>query len=272
VAATAQDDPIGAANLQPIRGVGGKPNGSAVIRFSKPRPLLSEGRYRALLRNADWAWTKRYKRNQAKFVFDPPLDYDGPTYPGNLCALFPLGGKEGQPYASTGSKFYALWCETNGSAPTLPALTKAALKEMFEGRIFEIEVETVKRSSKAKQDEQDLAPELWYSVVRRFRLTSLSQKQPAQPRQPAQPVQPVQPGQPGNHPNPLTLEPIQPVNQATTKPPRFPRAREVDFGVTQSGSTTPGGTDEPTSNSVPRSQTCYVHGSKAVWWTRGADI
>ena len=123
-----------------------KPNGAAVIRFGKPRPLLPDGTYHAVCIGADWAWTKRYKRNQAKFVFAPPLDYHGPTYPGDLCALYPLAGKEGQPYAAPGSKFYQLWSQSNGSTPTCPELTKASLRQMFEGRVCAVEVETVKRS------------------------------------------------------------------------------------------------------------------------------
>jgi hypothetical protein len=206
-----------AANMQLVRPATSKPNDSAVIRFGRPRPLLPEGTYHAVLRSADWAWTRRDQRNQARFLFDPPLDYDGPTYPGDLCALYPLSGEEGQPYASPGSKFYALWSQTNGSAPALAALTKAALKEMFEGHVFEIEVGTVKRSWKAKKDEQDLPPELWYSVVRKFRLASVSQEEPVQPRQP---VQPSQPGNQGNQPNLLTLEPEnKPCNQPTIPVP-----------------------------------------------------
>jgi hypothetical protein len=224
------------------------------IRFGKPRPLLPAGRYHAVCTNADWDWTQRFKRNQAKFVFDQPIDYDGPMYPGDLCALYPLAGTEGHPYASTGSKFYKLWCETNGSSPTLPELSKAALKQMFEGRVFEIDVDTVKRSWKAKQDEQDLLPQLWYSIVREFRLSSLSGRQPVQPAQPVQPCEPPQPANQDNHPNPLTLKPLEPVNQVTSKPPRFPEEFENEVsGATQSGSITPGGIEKPTSNSVPRS-------------------
>ncbi len=233
------------------------------IRFGKPRPLLPEGRYHAVCTNADWDWTQRYKRNQAKFVFDQPIDYDGAVYPGDLCALYPLAGTEGHPYASTGSKFYKLWCETNGSTPTLPELSKSALKQMFEGRIFEIEVETVKRSWKAKKDEQDLPPELQYSIVREFRLSSLSDKQPVQPSQPVQPCEPSQPDNQANHPNPLTLKPEKkPCNQLTSKPPRFPEdsMNEVS-GETHAASTTPGGTEKQTSDSVPRSLDEKVRGS-----------
>lgn len=237
-----------------------KPNGAAGIRFGKPRPLLPEGSYHAVCRHADWDWTQRYKRNQAKFVFDQPIDYEGPVYPGDLCALFPLAGKEGHPYASTGSKFYELWCHTNGSTPTLPELSKAALKQMFEGRVFEIEVETVKRNWKAKKGEPDLDQALWYSVVRKFRLASLSDKQPVQPSQPVEPCQPSQPVNQGNHHNPLTLKPEKkPCNQLTSKPPRFPEgfANELS-GETHAASTTPGGAEKPTSNSVPRSKICHV--------------
>jgi hypothetical protein len=242
------------------------------IRFGKPRPLLPEGTYHAVCTNADWDWTQRYKRNQAKFVFDQPIDYDGAVYPGNLCALYPLAGTEGHPYASTGSKFYKLWCETNGSTPTLPELNKVALKQMFEGRIFEIRVETVKRSWKAKKDEQDLPPELWYSLVREFRLSSLSGRQPVQPSQPAN--QDNHDNQ-GNHDNPLTHKPLEPCNQLTSKPPRFPEdsMNEVS-GETHAASTTPGGIEKPTSNSVPRSQDkrCYVHGAKTTWWLRDEKL
>jgi hypothetical protein len=254
----------------------------AGIRFGKPRPLLPAGRYHAVCTNADWDWTQRYKRNQAKFVFDQPIDYDGPMYPGDLVALYPLAGTEGHAYASTGSKFYKLWCETNGSTPTLPELSKAALKQMFEGRVFEIDVETVKRSWKAKKDEQDLPESLWYSLVREFRLSSLSHKQPVQPSQPAN-----QDNQ-GNHPNPpnlLTLKPLEPCNQVTSKPSRFPETggngcsgshgcTEVS-GETHAGSTIPGGTEKPTSNSVPRSQelsACLKCGSHALYREKDGTV
>jgi hypothetical protein len=233
----------------------------AVIRFGKPRPLLPERKYHAVCTNADWGWTQRYKRNQAKFVFDQPINYQGPVYPGDLVALYPLGGKEGQPYASPGSKFYELWSQTNGSTPTLPELSKAALKQMFEGRVFEIEVETVKRSWKARKGQQDLAPELWYSVVRKFWPASPSDEQPVQPPQPVQPCQPV---------NLLTLKPEKkPCNQLTSKPSRFPEAPMNEFsGETHAASTTPGGAEKPTSNSVPRSQklpSCPACGSYRMY-------
>lgn len=252
-----------------------KSNGTAVIRFGKPRPMIPERKYRAVCRNADWDWTQRYKRNQAKFVFDQPIDYYGPMYPGDLCALYPLGGKEGQPYASPGSKFYKLWCQANGSTPTLPELSKAALKQMFEGRVFEIEVETVKRSwNAAKKKEEDLPVELWYSVVRNvFRPTSLTDEQPSQPSQPVQPCEPSQPANHENHHNHLTLKPYKkPCNQLTSKPPRFPDGLLNEFsGETHAASSTPGGTEKLTSNSVPRSQKCDIHKSEATWWKRGED-
>ncbi len=247
-----------------------KPNGAAGIRFGKPRPLIPDGTYHAVCVNADWDWTKRYKRNQAKFVFAPPLDYDGPAYPGDLCALYPLAGRENYPYAAPGGKFYALWTGANGATPAFPELSKAALKQMFEGSLCEIKVETVKRSWKAKKDEQDLPPELQYSVVREFRLTPLSQKQPVQPGQPVQPSQPCEPGQPPQPPNLITCKPLnKPVNQLTSKPPRFPEdlAREVS-GAAQSASNTPGGAEKQTSDSAPRSQRCYVHGINTTWWFR----
>ncbi len=257
-----------------------KPNGAAVIRFGKPRPLLPDGVYHAVCTSADWDWTKRYKRNQAKFLFAPPLDYDGPAYPGDLCALYPLAGRENYPYAAPGGKFYALWTGANGSTPAFPELSKAALKQMFEGSLCEIKVETVKRSWKAKKDEQDLPPELQYSVVREFRLAPLSRKQPAQPGQPVQPPQPAQPREPGQPPQPpnlTTCKPInKPCNQVTSKPPRFPEelGDEVS-GATHAGSNTPGGTEKQISDSVPRSRTlpsCLACGSYAMYREKDGSL
>jgi len=229
---------------------GSKPNGGAVIRLGKPRPVLPDGIYRAICTDADWAWTKRFKRNQVKFAFDTPLDYTGAKYAGELCAFCALGGEEGEPYASPGGKFYALWTQANGGAPTLPALTKSALKEMFETRLFEVEVETVKGSWKrANKDDEDLPPELWYSVVRKFRLAPL----------PSQPGQPSQPGNHDNHPNHLTFQPVnKPHNQATSttsQPTRFPNGDSALIlgGDSHRQQHYPGGADEITVDSVPRS-------------------
>jgi hypothetical protein len=234
-------------------------NNGETILFGKPRPLLPDGKYHSVLVSADWAWTKRYKRNQAKFVFDSPLDYYGPAYSGDLCALCPLAGKEGEPYAAPGGRFYELWSHINGCAPMHPALTKASLKQMFEGRIFQITVKTVKRSWKAKKNEQDLPSELWYSIVETFRLDPGFQ----------QPAQPSQPGNQDNHHNPLTSKPEEkPCNQITSKPPSFPQcAREEVSGVNHADSSALGGTDA-TTHSVPRSQTCYVHKASTTWWRR----
>jgi hypothetical protein len=81
-----------------------------VIRLGTPRPLLEpEGTYHATCLEVGWAWTRRFKRNQMRFVFDSPLDYYGPTYPGKLCAFCPLGREPGKPYAACGGKFFQLW-------------------------------------------------------------------------------------------------------------------------------------------------------------------
>jgi hypothetical protein len=184
---------------------------------------------------------------------------------GELCAFCALGGEEGDPYASPGGKFYALWTQANGAAPTLPALTKPALKEMFENRLFEVEVETVKGSWKrAKKDDEDLPPELWYSVVRKFRLAPLL----------TQPGQPSQSSNHANHPNHLTFQPVnKPHNQATSttsQPTRFPEAASdlILGGDSHRHYHYPGGADEITVDSVPRSLNCSVHGVHGDWWLR----
>jgi hypothetical protein len=106
-----------------------------------------------------------------RFVFDPPVDYWGPTYVGDLCAFCPLGNEQNRPFAASGGKFFLLWQQATG-ALTRPTLTTEELQQVFVGRLFEIEVTLVKVDRK----QRDLPQSQWYSIVRRLSLASQDAK------------------------------------------------------------------------------------------------
>src|SRR3974390_2790568 len=91
------------------------------IRLAEPRPLLDEGEYLAICREASYAWARQWKKWMARFVLEP-LDYKGRPYVGKLCAFLSLGGNPEQPYAGPNSKFRELLAEINGAQPSRPLL------------------------------------------------------------------------------------------------------------------------------------------------------
>jgi hypothetical protein len=224
---------------------------AAVITFGTPRPLLKPGTYLAECTEADWAWSRRWKKNQARFKFAVPVDYTGRAYAGDLCCFLGLGTKQDAPYAPAGGKFYALWCAANGDGPTSPTLSKENLRELFVGQLFQIEVETVVK-----------APRPDYSVVRSFQLATeiKDARTPEHSNTPtALPT------------NLLTLKQRQQHLNTSTPSPQsnslHVKNEDFSLGSSHVQHTHYPGEGAGTIVSVPF-PICYVHGNQAFWWYR----
>lgn len=90
-------------------------------------------------------WSRRWREWVAILKMDP-LDYAGKPYVGRLCKSFNLGQDPKRPHAGAGSQFRKTWVEVNGAQPTNAETTLA----VFVGRIFEIEVSTVRMNREQK--------------------------------------------------------------------------------------------------------------------------
>jgi hypothetical protein len=230
---------------------------AAVITFGTPRPFLEPGTYLAECTGADWAWSRRWKKTLAQFKFGVPIDYTGRSYVGDLCAFVGLGTKQDAPYAPTGGKFYAVWCDANGDGPTAPTLSKENLRELFVGRLFEIGVETVKK-----------APRPDYSVVRTFRVATENTRTREHANTPTRehPNLPTR-----QHSNNLTLKETQQHLDTSTPSPQD-RTRPVESEDSSLGSSYLQHTHYPGEGAVAIAPvpfpSCFVHGNDTSWWHR----
>jgi hypothetical protein len=127
------------------------------ITLSEPFPLLDPGQYVAVCAEATFAWARQRKKWIARLVLEPQ-NYQGRPYTGRLCAFLGLGKNPEHPYAGPQSRFRQLFVEVNGEQPTGANVGM----EIFVGRHYEIEVETVKQD----RDGKSRGAEHWYSIVR----------------------------------------------------------------------------------------------------------
>jgi hypothetical protein len=127
------------------------------ITLSEPFPLLDPGQYVARCSEASYAWARQWKKWMARLVLEPQ-NYQGRPYTGRLCKFLGLGKDPERPFAGPQSEFRRLYVEVNCEQPTNP---DASIK-IFEGRLYEITVETVTKDRK----NEDRKPEHWYSIVR----------------------------------------------------------------------------------------------------------
>jgi hypothetical protein len=93
----------------------------------------------------------------ARLVLEPQ-NYRGRPYTGRLCKFMGLGRDAEKPFAGPQSDFRRLYVEVNGAQPT----SQDVSIEIFAGRFYEIEVETVTKDRNLKERQ----PEHWYSIVR----------------------------------------------------------------------------------------------------------
>src|SRR5215831_20386626 len=128
-----------------------------VVTLSAPYPQLDPGSYLAVCTEASFAWARQWKKWMARLVLEPQ-NYTGRAFTGNLCKFLSLGRDLQRPYAGPHSDFRRLYVELNGDQPSAPEVTM----RIFEGRWYEITVETVKLDRNGKERR----PEHWYSVVR----------------------------------------------------------------------------------------------------------
>lgn len=141
-----------------------------MITLSDPRPLLDPGSYKALCTEATIAWARQWKKWIARLVMEPQ-DYAGRSYNGKLCKFLNVGTNPARPYAGPQSDFRQLWVELNSAQPTSPEVTM----KIFEGRLYEITVETVKLDRHGKE----CKPEHWYSIVREIHPAGTPTLQPS---------------------------------------------------------------------------------------------
>ncbi|MGO9647607.1 MAG: hypothetical protein ACLPOO_06100 [Terriglobales bacterium] len=141
-----------------------------VLTLSAPYPLLDAGRYIAVCTEATFAWARQWKKWMARLVLDPQ-DYTGRSYQGKLCKFLSLGRDPERPFAAPQSDFRRLFVELNGGQPVNPEVTM----RIFEGRLYEITVETVKLNRHG----QERKPEHWYSIVREIHPAGTPTLQPS---------------------------------------------------------------------------------------------
>jgi len=140
-----------------------------VVTLSAPYPLLDPGVILAVCTEATFAWARQWKKWMARLVLDPQ-NYFGRAYQGKLCKFLSLGRDPQRPFAAPQSHFRRLLVELNGSQPVNPEVDI----QVFEGRIFEITVETVKLDRHGTATK----PEHWYSTVREIHPAPLQTHQP----------------------------------------------------------------------------------------------
>lgn len=140
------------------------------VTLSDARPLLDPGSYQALCIEATIEWARQWKKWIARLVVKP-LNYGGRPYTGKLCKFLNVGTNSDHPCAGAQSDFRQLWVEVNGAQPTRPDVTTA----VFEGRLYEITVETVKLDRHGKERR----PEHWYSIVREIHSAGTLTSQPS---------------------------------------------------------------------------------------------
>ena len=116
-----------------------------VVTLSAPYPLLDEGEYVALCTEATFDWARQWKKWMARLVLEPQ-NYRGRLYEGKLCRFLSLGRDPERPFAGHHSDFRKLFVEVNGAQPIAPEITM----RIFEGRLYDITVETVRRTATAR--------------------------------------------------------------------------------------------------------------------------
>lgn len=188
------------------------------ISLSEPRPLLDEGEYLASCTQATVAWSRRWSKWVAKLVMKP-TNYEGRSYTGDLCKFFNLGRDKQGPHAGHGSEFRKVLVQLNGDQP----VNSAAELSLFEGRIFQVEVVTIKGRKEQTGEFKNFATCDWYSRVRKIipihESSNLpihqSTNPPIQRKKNHESTNPLTP-QPSN---PLTLnKPTNPATQLTPQP------------------------------------------------------
>ena len=184
-----------------------KPNGAAVIRFGKPAPCFRRGLSRRLHQRR-LGLDEKVQAQPGEVSICPAARLRRSRLSGRpVRAVSPRGKGKTTPMQRPGGKFYdPVRPERTNPRLAFPELSKAALKQMFEGSLCEIKVETVKRSWKAKKGRAGLAAGT--SVQRRARVPFGSRcldKQPDTTRTTSTttPTSTTTTNQ-GNHHNPLT--------------------------------------------------------------------
>jgi len=146
---------------------------SVTVSLEAPRPFLNEGPYMATCTEATCAWSRRWSKWICRLVMEP-INYTGRPYTGRLCKFLQLGSNPKMPHAGQQSDFLKLLVAVNGAQPVNGDGDLA----IFVGRIFKIEVRTVKevfvgkkereaaiRVGKEPPEKKPLPAECWYSVV-----------------------------------------------------------------------------------------------------------
>lgn len=143
-----------------------------VVTLSAPYPLLDEGEYVALCTEATFDWARQWKKWMARLVLQPQ-NYGGRPYEGKLCRFLSLGRDPERPFAGHHSDFRKLFVEVNGAQPIAPEITM----RIFEGRLYDIRVETVRLDRNGKQRQA----EHWYSIVRKIHVSGRATAQHSNP-------------------------------------------------------------------------------------------
>ncbi len=240
---------------------------NVMISVEEPRPLLDEGHYTARCADATVAWSRRWKKWIVRLVMEP-FDYTGRPYSGSLCKFLALGTNPKKPHAGQQSQFRSLWVEVNGGQPTGSDVDLG----IFVGHTFKISIETVKRDRSGKA----IHPAHFYSIVREISFCSETrtlQHANLRTREHSNTAR-LQHANTAT-PQPFNLSTLKQTRQhhnTTTHP--VPSNASLSLGDTrQTHNAHPddGGAGLTSVEPAPRSQDrprCYVHGTKAEWWTR----